>query len=84
MTCWFSGFVALPVFLNERVCFGGVCKMAYASIVFAVFQWILFAATMAYTAFFTLRKRHTTPVIQTQKDLETDIESVQVVIEAKS
>src|ERR1700759_2731488 len=44
MTCWFGGFVALPVFLKQRVCFGAVCKTAYASVIFAAVEWVLFAA----------------------------------------
>jgi len=83
MTCWFGGFVALPVFLKQRICFGNVCRMAYASVVFAALEWLLFAATMCFTAFFALRKRRTSPATPPQKEWETDIETFEVVIEAK-
>jgi hypothetical protein len=84
MTCWFGGFVALPVFLKQRICFGNVCRMAYASVIFAALEWLLFAATMCYTGFFALRKRRTTPVTQPQKYWESDIETVDIVVETKS
>lgn len=39
MTFWFGGFVALAVFLSSRICFGNVCNVAKASVVFAAFNW---------------------------------------------
>lgn len=36
---WFAGFVALAVFLADRVCFGHVCSAAKAAAVFAAFEW---------------------------------------------
>lgn len=39
MLFWFAGFVALAVFLGDRVCFGSVCSCAKAATVFAAFEW---------------------------------------------
>ena len=39
MIFWFAGFIALAVFLGERVCYGHVCSAAKAAIVFAAFEW---------------------------------------------
>jgi len=39
MLFWFAGFVALAVFLGDRVCFGHVCSAAKAAAVFGAFEW---------------------------------------------
>lgn len=39
MIFWFAGFIALAVFLADRVCFGHVCSAAKAAAVFAAFEW---------------------------------------------
>lgn len=39
MLFWFAGFVALAVFLADRVCFGRVCAAAKAAAVFGGFAW---------------------------------------------
>ena len=39
MIFWFAGFVALAVFLSDRVCFGHVCSAAKAAAVFGAFLW---------------------------------------------
>lgn len=36
---WFAGFIALAVFLGDRVCHGHVCAAAKAATVFAAFTW---------------------------------------------
>lgn len=36
---WFAGFIAIAVFLSDRVCFGHVCSVAKAATVFAAFEW---------------------------------------------
>ena len=36
---WFAGFIALAVFLSDRVCFGSVCSAAKAAAVFGAFEW---------------------------------------------
>ena len=39
MIFWFAGFLALAVFLSDRVCFGHVCSAAKAAAVFGAFEW---------------------------------------------
>ena len=39
MLFWFAGFIALAVFLSDRVCFGHVCSAAKAATVFGAFTW---------------------------------------------
>jgi len=56
MMFWFGGFVALAVFLSARVCFGTVCNVAKAGVVFAALQWLLFVATASMMAINVFRK----------------------------
>lgn len=39
MLFWFAGFIALAIFLSDRVCFGTVCSVAKAGTAFAAFEW---------------------------------------------
>lgn len=39
MIFWFAGFIALAVFLSDRVCYGHVCNAAKAAAAFAAFEW---------------------------------------------
>lgn len=39
MLFWFAGFIALAVFLSDRVCFGNVCSAAKAAAAFGAFAW---------------------------------------------
>lgn len=39
MIFWFAGFIALAVWLTNRVCFGSVCASARAATVFSAFEW---------------------------------------------
>jgi hypothetical protein len=39
MLFWFAGFIALAVFLSDRVCFGHVCNAAKAAAAFGAFEW---------------------------------------------
>ncbi|KAH9832727.1 Membrane-associating domain [Teratosphaeria destructans] len=57
MIFWFAGFVALAVFLSDRVCFGHVCAAAKATAVFAAFEWALFVATFTMASLHVMRTR---------------------------
>jgi hypothetical protein len=39
MLYWFAGFVALAVFLADRICFGQVCDVARAGTVISAISW---------------------------------------------
>lgn len=58
MIFWFAGFIALAVFLSDRVCFGSVCSAAKAADVFAAFSWVLFAVTTAMAVMHVMRTRN--------------------------
>jgi len=58
MLFWFAGFVALAVFLGNRVCFGQVCNVAKAAVVFASLEWLIFAITTGMAALHVVRTRH--------------------------
>jgi hypothetical protein len=57
MLYWFSGFIALAVFLSDRICFGTVCSVAKAGTAISAFQWLTFAATTGMGAWNTFRGR---------------------------
>ncbi|KAH6868810.1 hypothetical protein BKA58DRAFT_317599 [Alternaria rosae] len=48
MLFWFSGFVALAVFLSGRICFGMVCDVARASTVISSVSWLAWAVTFVF------------------------------------
>ena len=39
MLFWFAGFIAMAVWLTDRLCYGGICTTAKAAAVFAAFEW---------------------------------------------
>jgi len=59
MLFWFAGFIALAVFLSNRVCFGQVCNVAKAAVVFASFEWLVFAVTFGMATLHVVRTRGT-------------------------
>jgi hypothetical protein len=48
MLYWFAGFVALAVFLSDRICFGTVCDVARASTAISAVNWLVWAVTFAF------------------------------------
>ncbi|PNS13856.1 hypothetical protein CAC42_1347 [Sphaceloma murrayae] len=59
MLFWFAGFIALAVFLSDRVCFGSVCNSAKAAAAFAAFEWVFFAMTTTMATIHVFRTRNT-------------------------
>ncbi|GAB7333221.1 hypothetical protein MBLNU13_g04875t1 [Cladosporium sp. NU13] len=57
MVFWFAGFVALAVFLGDRVCFGHVCSAAKAAAAFGAFEWLAFAVTFVLAVMPFVRNR---------------------------
>lgn len=45
MVYWFGGFVALSVFLSDRICFGLVCDVARASTAISALNWVVWTGT---------------------------------------
>lgn len=48
MIHWLAGFIALAVFLNDRICFGTVCSVAKAGVAISAFAWVAWTATFVY------------------------------------
>ncbi|KAF2002541.1 hypothetical protein P154DRAFT_618604 [Amniculicola lignicola CBS 123094] len=48
MIYWLAGFIALAVFLSDRICFGQVCSVAKAGIVLSAFEWVAMAVTTVF------------------------------------
>lgn len=59
MLFWLAGFIALAVFLSDRVCFGTVCNAAKAGTAFAAFEWFFFTATTLMATLHVWRTRNT-------------------------
>ncbi|KAH3955623.1 hypothetical protein HBI56_022150 [Parastagonospora nodorum] len=51
MLYWFGGFVALAVFLSDRICFGTVCDVARASTAISAVNWLMWAVTFGFGVF---------------------------------
>lgn len=47
MIFWFAGFIALTVFLGDRLCYGNVCSAAKAADVFAAFEWYVLSGFLS-------------------------------------
>lgn len=47
MIFWFAGFIALAVFLGDRLCYGDVCSAAKAADVFAAFEWYVLSGFLS-------------------------------------
>jgi hypothetical protein len=43
---WFGGFIALAVFLSDRICFGTVCSVAKASAAISALNWVAWMVTL--------------------------------------
>jgi len=54
MIFWFAGFLALAVWLGNRVCFGHVCSAAKAATAFGAFAWYVTRGNAA-AEFFEMR-----------------------------
>lgn len=50
MLFWFAGFVALAVFLTDRICFGTVCAIARAGAALSAFNWLSLTGTTVFNA----------------------------------
>lgn len=48
MLCWFGGFIALAVFLHDRICFGTVCSVAKAGTAISAVSWLTWAVTFGF------------------------------------
>ncbi|CAF9933498.1 MAG: hypothetical protein HETSPECPRED_008666 [Heterodermia speciosa] len=60
MIFWFAGWVALAVFKeNLTLCWGAICHVVTAAIVFGAFEWILFLVTTVLAALHVWRTKGT-------------------------
>ncbi|KAJ4369738.1 hypothetical protein N0V83_005501 [Neocucurbitaria cava] len=48
MLFWFGGFIAMAVFLSDRICFGTVCDVARAGTVISAFNWVAWTVTFVF------------------------------------
>jgi len=57
MVHWLAGFLALAVFLSDRICFGTVCQVAKAGTAISAFQWITWVGTLISSGIRIFRNR---------------------------
>jgi hypothetical protein len=68
MVFWLSGFLALAVFLSDRICFGTVCQVAKAGTAIAAFQWVAWMVTLIFAGIKIFRRGGaTTPMLTDPK-----------------
>jgi len=85
MVCWFGGFIALPIFLRARVCWGNVCRMAYASVIFASVEWALLVVTLVWSTVELIKKRSNRRKTPSEDDEEEfNVKALKVEIIEKS
>ncbi|KAF1844668.1 uncharacterized protein K460DRAFT_365611 [Cucurbitaria berberidis CBS 394.84] len=48
MLFWFGGFIALAVFLRDRICFGMVCDVARAGTAVSAVNWVAWTVTFVF------------------------------------
>ncbi|KAF2855243.1 hypothetical protein T440DRAFT_415462 [Plenodomus tracheiphilus IPT5] len=57
MLYWFAGFIALAVFLNDRVCFGMVCDVARAGAGISALSWVVWAGSFGVGVWAVIKER---------------------------
>lgn len=61
MLYWFGGFIALALFLSDRICFGTVCQVAKAGTAMSALNFVAWAATCILGAIRLVRGRGRMP-----------------------
>jgi hypothetical protein len=67
MFYWFSGFIALAVFLRDRICFGAVCDVAKAGAVLSAVNWLVWLGTAVLSAVVIFRREPVAPMLKEPK-----------------
>ncbi|KAI8943741.1 hypothetical protein NX059_001721 [Plenodomus lindquistii] len=57
MMYWFAGFVALAVFLSDRICFGMVCDVAKAGAGVSAGSWVAWMGSLGMGVWGVVRER---------------------------
>lgn len=58
MLYWFGGFVAMAVFLRDRICFGAVCDVAKAGTALSAVTWLVWMGSVVISIMTILRKKN--------------------------
>ncbi|KAF1979103.1 hypothetical protein BU23DRAFT_147990 [Bimuria novae-zelandiae CBS 107.79] len=58
MLYWFGGFIALALFLRDRICFGAVCDMAKAGTALSAVSWLVWAGSVVISVVMIMRGRN--------------------------
>lgn len=67
MLYWFGGFIALAVFLRDRICFGAVCEVAKAGTALSAVNWLVWAGSAVLSAVVVGRREGVAPMLKEPK-----------------
>lgn len=67
MLYWFGGFIAMAVFLRDRICFGAVCDVAKAGTVLSAVNWLAWMASVVLGAIMVVRRDEVAPMLKEPK-----------------
>ena len=67
MLYWFAGFIALAVFLRDRICFGAVCEVAKAGTALSAVNWLVWAVSLGLSAVVAFRREQIAPMLKEPK-----------------
>jgi hypothetical protein len=58
MLYWFGGFIAMAVFLRDRICFGAVCDVAKAGTALSAVTWLVWMGSLVISVVTMMRSRN--------------------------
>ncbi|KAL1601553.1 hypothetical protein SLS60_006468 [Paraconiothyrium brasiliense] len=67
MLYWFGGFIALAVFLRDRICFGTVCDIAKAGTALSAVNWLVWMGSAVLSAVMCFRRERVAPMLKEPK-----------------
>lgn len=67
MLYWFGGFIALALFLRDRICFGAVCDVAKAGTALSAVNWLVWMGSVVLSAVMVFKKDQVAPMLKEPK-----------------
>jgi hypothetical protein len=67
MLYWLGGFIALAVFLRDRICFGAVCDVAKAGTVLSAVNWLVWMGSAVLSAVVIFKREPAAPMLKEPK-----------------
>ncbi|KAF9732009.1 hypothetical protein PMIN02_000372 [Paraphaeosphaeria minitans] len=67
MLYWFGGFIALALFLRDRICFGAVCDVAKAGTALSAVNWLAWMGSVVLGAVQVFKRETVAPMLKGPK-----------------